>query len=394
MQTLLSQDPKTPMKICLIAEANSIHTIRWARYFAHRGHDVHLISSTSSKFVLPEKVRFHILKGISAKIRFVYPLIYYLNYIFYTLQIKRLIKQINPDILQAHYIVSCGFLAALSGFHPLVLNAWGSDIWVEPQVARIKRFFAEYAIKHADIVAVPSEDMSNFVKNKYKFESRKVQWFPWGIDLGIFHIGYEIEVANIKKNLNIPEDHFIILSPRNMGKLYGIESILRSIPHIVKQYKKVCFVILGGASHLGYKERLIELAEELRITFYVRFVQTYLDETQMAAYYNMSDVFISIPSSDGFSMTILEGMSCGSIPIISKLLAYEQFNSDKNVLFIDRNNPLDIANKVLYCINNPKLKDCFYRANIKMVEKTWDWNKNALAMEIECMKLSDRSNNS
>lgn len=32
------------MKICYLADANSIHTQRWVKYFAERGHDVHLIS--------------------------------------------------------------------------------------------------------------------------------------------------------------------------------------------------------------------------------------------------------------------------------------------------------------------------------------------------------------
>ncbi|MFC2004919.1 glycosyltransferase, partial [Chloroflexota bacterium] len=32
------------MKICFIADARSVHTQKWVKYFANNGNDVHLIS--------------------------------------------------------------------------------------------------------------------------------------------------------------------------------------------------------------------------------------------------------------------------------------------------------------------------------------------------------------
>jgi len=44
------------MKICYFADAQSIHTQRWVKHFAEKGHEVHLISFTNAEI---ENVNFH-----------------------------------------------------------------------------------------------------------------------------------------------------------------------------------------------------------------------------------------------------------------------------------------------------------------------------------------------
>jgi hypothetical protein len=41
------------------------------------------------------------------------------------------IEQIRPDLIHAGPVQSCGFMTALSGFHPFLLTSWGSDILVD-----------------------------------------------------------------------------------------------------------------------------------------------------------------------------------------------------------------------------------------------------------------------
>lgn len=44
------------MKICYFADAQSIHTQRWVKHFAKRGHEVHLISVKPAEI---ENANFH-----------------------------------------------------------------------------------------------------------------------------------------------------------------------------------------------------------------------------------------------------------------------------------------------------------------------------------------------
>ena len=46
--------------------------------------------------------------------------------------LRRVVREIAPDVLHAHYVVEHGFYGLVAGFHPYVVTAWGSDVLVEP----------------------------------------------------------------------------------------------------------------------------------------------------------------------------------------------------------------------------------------------------------------------
>ena len=109
------------MKLCLIASARSIHSWRWIRYFAERGHEIHWISLPSNakpQFPLSQVSEFKNIKLYESK-RFPIKLINFLKNIVY---VKNLVKEISPDILHAHCAGVNGFCGAMTGFHPFILT--------------------------------------------------------------------------------------------------------------------------------------------------------------------------------------------------------------------------------------------------------------------------------
>ena len=119
------------MKIVYIANAGSVHFIRWYEYFINRGHEVYLISSSSAileykidikglkTFYLPD------FKSHNRKLNFI---INTIRLPLILLKIRRIIKRIKPDILHAHQVYAEGFWAALTGFHPLIITPMGADV--------------------------------------------------------------------------------------------------------------------------------------------------------------------------------------------------------------------------------------------------------------------------
>ena len=107
------------MKICYIS-TKSIHILRWIEYFAEKGHEVDLIT--------PE---YDDREGV--KIYEVSPKASKLSPLFKAIIIRNLVKKIKPDILHAHQVVPFGLYGALSGSHPFVVSAWGSDVLTFPK---------------------------------------------------------------------------------------------------------------------------------------------------------------------------------------------------------------------------------------------------------------------
>jgi len=375
------------MKICYIADAGLIHTETWVKYFADKGHEIHWISPEPFEGDNTGDLKLYLLKRVRPRIRIISVLIDILCQI---VQTRRLVRKIKPDILHGHYIFVNGFLAALSGFHPLILTVWGSDVFVDPHRSRIHRCAVRLALKRADLVTTSSRYTNEYIRQELNVSPNKIKTIPWGIVINLFQKGYLSEVRTLRKNLNIDDNTFTVISPRAMGEHYGIEFIVKSIPHIIEKYPNICFIFLRGfAMSTSYENKLKAMAENLGVKEYTRFVPQRLDREEMAIYYNMCDIFVSIPRTDQFASCIVEGMACGIIPIVGNLEVYREYLTDsKNAFFVDRENPKDIAEKVIHCIEHPELKERFYRINRKIVEEKLDWDKTAPYMEDLYLSLS------
>ncbi|MDO9537783.1 MAG: glycosyltransferase, partial [Thermoplasmata archaeon] len=83
---------KDRIRLCYIGDGRSIHTQRWVNHFSDLGYDVHLISDGKVNF---EKATVHLIEGTGN--------ITFIKKIF---KCRKLIKQIKPDIIHAHFVTN------------------------------------------------------------------------------------------------------------------------------------------------------------------------------------------------------------------------------------------------------------------------------------------------
>ena len=185
------------MKICFLAGANSIHSYKWVKYFAEKAHEVHWISLSPNIFQDIKNVKFYLLKEYSLK-----PL----NILFNAMRVRKLIKKIKSDILHAHYAGVNGVLGALSGFHPFILTAWGSDILIAPK-SKIVKPLIKFVLKKADLITCDAEHMKKAMIN-LGAESSKIKIIYFGIDTEKFTPRPKDE--NLIKELKIQDSPVVI----------------------------------------------------------------------------------------------------------------------------------------------------------------------------------------
>ena len=140
------------MKLCLIANPNSSHTRRWINYFQQRGLEIHLIGEHSPIQSPPPGCYFYDLT-LTTNLRKV-------RYIVWLQTVRRLIRQIEPDILHAISITSAGWLAAAAGFHPFIVTAIGSDLLLLEKRPILNRKLSIWALRKADFVTCLSEGLA------------------------------------------------------------------------------------------------------------------------------------------------------------------------------------------------------------------------------------------
>jgi len=236
------------MKICLLADVTNIHTVRWAKHFANKGFEVHLISLKPPNDDELKKMNHYVLNNKTC--------IPFTGSINYAMQIRRLIKRINPDVLHAHYLTDYGFIGALANFHPLIISIWGSDVLVDHNKSKMFKYMNLYSLKKSDVITTIPEFMKSYILKTFKVTENKIVRIPWGIDLELFKRGYEKEVILMKENLKIENDSPIIISNRAITPHYNIEKIVDTIPYAIEKYPNIVFIFIKGNGTSEYTNKI------------------------------------------------------------------------------------------------------------------------------------------
>ncbi|NQU35625.1 MAG: glycosyltransferase family 4 protein [Bacteroidetes bacterium] len=284
------------MKICLLANSASIHTIRWAKFFANRGHDVYVISFESYEIPGIKTILINsnaYLKNISL--------------LYKSASVKNIVKAIRPDILHAHYATSYGIIGALLNYHPYIITAWGSDILVAPEKSIIYRFILGYALKHAQIVTTTGYMITDRIKNRRYIKNKKIRTWPFGVDTKIFY--------NNRNKLEQNNDIKTIISTRRLDDGLDVHLLIEAATIVIGRYPNCRIIIVGDGT---LKNRLQELATKKSLSKKIQFVGSVSPE-KMATYLNMSDIFISTSPTDGNNISLLEAMACGVYPVVTNI---------------------------------------------------------------------------
>ncbi len=289
------------MRICYIANAGVIHTQRWLKFFSSAGHDIHLITDNYNPI---EGVKIY-----DMRFRNRYKSIRYLHEKFLPYRVrvvKRLIDEIEPDIVHAHYVAKYGYRGALSGFHPLVLTAWGSDIYLNAGQSFLSNRLTIYSLTKADLITGDSKDLLRAMRKLSASEDKLVE-VQWGVELDWFD---SVEKTNWKRELGWDDDP-VVISTRSFKHFYNIDVLLKAVPLVLKEFANAKFLILGSGPLEG---ELKQEAENLNLRDSVRFLGA-IPYEKVPVYLKDSQVFISIPSWDGTSASLLEAMSA-RLPVI------------------------------------------------------------------------------
>jgi len=288
------------------------------------------------------------------------------------------LKELKPDVLHAHDAYLYGYMGALSGFHPLVVSAWGSDVLVKPQESPEARNQVAFALREADVVATTSAFLRDYLRTEYGLAEERVARIPWGVDLKIFHRGYEDQAKELRSTLGIDPDSPVILSNRNLTPHFAIEAIVDAVPLVLRECPQSVFVFLRGGGSQAFEDEMRARAESLGVMESIRFVSRLLDQAEVAVHLNVALVTVSLARTDQFGLGIMESMACGAVPIVSKLAVYGQYLQDRvNAFFVDREDPQDVASKIIHCIQHPELQLRFHELNRAIIFDKENRDKNA-----------------
>lgn len=360
------------MKICYLADASHIHVQRWISYFADNRHEVSVITlkppETKLKGVktyILDTSRFgreHVLVGLGFNIS----------------QIKKLLRQIRPDVLHAHFVTGYGAIASFLGFHPLVISAWGGDVLITP---KLKKYLAKRALGRADLLHCdgikPWKAMEKLGAN-----NKKINRIYFGIDGTNFNP--KKRSIEFRKTSGLGQSP-VIISVRQLKVLYDVETLIRAIPNVIGEIPGAKFII---GSYGPLKEHLEKLAKELQVSKNTIFTGR-ISDADFPYYLASSDIYVSTSLSDaGLAASTGEAMACGLPVIVTEDPDNREWIKDGvNGFVIPVKNPGILANRIIELGKNEKLRKDFGKLNRKIITKRNDYNTEMRKMEIEYERL-------
>ena len=352
------------MKICYIAEGASIHTQRWLNYFAAKGHEVHLIY-WQARPGYHENVRVHLLKRFAPKI---WPVTRYFSFLQWIFKIRKLVKEIKPDVLDAHFVIDNGLLAACSGFHPFVVTAWGSDVLIFPRRNFIWKIVAGFVLKRADKVICDSEVVKTGLLS-LGTKSEKIIKVYNGINTSQFSPQRADEAL---KNKLGTAGFPTVISIRHLRPLYNVTMLVKAIPLVLKQAPQARFIIAGDGLQRGYLENL---AATLGVAPDVSFIG-YIPHDELPGYLASSDVYVTTSRSDSTSQSLQEAMACELAPVVTDLPANREWVKDgENGFIVPQDDHQALGERILFLIKNSETRAKFGKINRKLIEDNAEYEK-------------------
>jgi glycosyltransferase involved in cell wall biosynthesis len=304
------------MKICYFADGRSIHTHRWLEYFAKLGHEVHLISDESYNGH-SDSITHHVLQAPSS-LRLVFRHLPFVRAAERILRLRRTIREkvdaITPSVVHAHFVAHYGHLALFSSFRPLVVTAWGSDIYLHDSWPFLSRVLTKLTLKRADLITCDSPDLKESMV-KLGADKSKIHVIQFGVDTKLFAPS---DSAPIREEFGLSTEDQILISPRSLRPIYNIDVIVRAVALVLAEFPRVKLVLKDFYSDEKYRLDIKALIQELKLEDRVKFLG-YVSYQEMVKLYNLSDFVISLASTDSSPMSVLEAMSCGKVVIASDL---------------------------------------------------------------------------
>ena len=364
------------MRICYFADAQSVHTQKWVKYFASKGHETHIISFSRAR-----------IKNVTVHYISAHPSIPFI--LMHTQMVKKMVRKINPDILHAHHLTVYGLCGALSGFKPFVATAWGSDvlpIQLENLATRIlTRCIAMYVIRKADMVTA---DSKSSMRRVYKLGGtyRKIRFISHGVDLRVFHPQKKYKI--LREKLGIPRTALVIISTRHLKPIYDVGVLLSAIPFVLKHHPNTYFIIVGEGS---LKQKFQTLVEKLKVTENVKFVGK-VPNSKIPTYFAASDIYVSTSLSDTISVSLLEAMACKLPVVVTDLEGNKEMvkNGINGFLFPKKDYTM-LGEKLVYLLENKKERTNFGSINRRIVEKEANYEKEMMKMEWVYADLKNES---
>jgi glycosyltransferase involved in cell wall biosynthesis len=226
--------------------------------------------------------------------------------------------------------------------------------------------FSRVISEESDKVIAIQDKTKEVIRDIYGI-NKKINIVPNGTDINLFKFSNK-ERNNIRKELNISKDSFVIIYTGKVIKQKGLDILFKSFNSLINK-KEIYLLIVGG----GPKEYIDECYKIIdkdnhRLIKLVGFK----DQKNLFKYYSASDLAVW-PLQESLAMN--DAAAC-SLPFIANSTMGDKTRlSNKNALLYKKGDADNLSKKIKIFIKNKRLRVKMGKNGRELMVKKLSWEK-------------------
>lgn len=221
---------------------------------------------------------------------------------------------------------------------------------------------------------------SPFCFNESKFlkkHKNKLSWIPPGIDLERFR---HSRSSYVFEKYKLPKDSKIILFIGQLDRFHkhkGVDVLIGAFSDVCKTTPNIYLVLVGKGDAKEYMVQCKQQNIEKNVIF-----AGFVEDNTLPKYYQSADVLVlpTITKQEGFGMTLIEAMACGTPVIGTKVGGIPYLIRDKETgLLVERNDSKSLRIAIEQLLYKKNLIKKVEKNAFKIVKEMYQWEKIVLS---------------
>lgn len=286
--------------------------------------------------------------------------------------LRKVVRNIDPDLIHAGPIQTVALLAALSGFRPIVAMSWGSDLLRDAERNQFYKWATKYVLNRSSVL-IGDCDAVRKKANDFGFSDDRIITFPWGVDLQQFSPGKDDSIRARAGWKN----EFVLLHTRSWEPVYGIDVLVQAFIAAAHQNPSLRMFLLGGGSLTGKVFAMFERAGMLdRVSF-----SGQVSYKDLPKYYRSADLYVSASHSDGSSVSLMEALASGIPALVSDIPGNREWVApEENGWWFPDGDVNALAEAILRAADQRERLSDMGKAARAVAQQRADWNKNSIKL--------------
>jgi L-malate glycosyltransferase len=349
------------LRLLIVADSSTTHTLRWARHFRDRGCDLTILTHAAEPIEgvrviqFPQKHWYHRIP----KLRML------LDYTPF----QKLIRQLDPQLIHFHFVSEGGRAFYWDRINvPMIATTWGQDVIFDNGPYPGAEMSLRKMLNRARIVTATTHMLARETA-RYTPDGKPIYITPFGVDLSRFTLRDE------KPNDTITLGFVKWLLPK-----YGPDILIEAFAAIHRERPNTRLLMAGRGD---MREQLENRIKQLNLTDSVQILGP-VPHDQVPALIRSFDIMLmpSIYHSETFGVAAIEA-SASAVPVIASKVGGvpEAILHNQTGLLVPPRDPAALAHATLSLIDDPQRRRQMGLAGRRFVERYYDWTFNTRQME-------------